>query len=424
MPENFNLPAKKEKNMEINGGRRKKGRCSGKFYINMKTISILGSTGSIGKSTLDVVAGNPGRFKVAALAAGNNILELESQIRTFKPDIVAVFDESAAESLKKKNLPVDVLAGEDGLKEVSVLAGVDMVVSAIVGSAGLMPTYEAVKAGKDIALATKEALVMAGGIIMSEASRRGVSILPVDSEHSAVFQCLDGRNREEVGKIILTASGGSFLRKSVSELDSVTPSEALKHPNWNMGRKITIDSATLMNKGLEVIEAYWLFNMPLEKIGVVLHPQSIIHSMVEFIDGSIIAQMSVPDMKGPISYALSYPDRFGGVLPVLNLAEIRELTFEEPDSEKYPALSLTYDALRAGGTMPCVLNAANEVAVEAFLEEKIPFTGISRVVSDTMTEHKVLKGEQIDEIMNASDWAKQKAAEIIEMYDEKSIRKV
>lgn len=390
----------------------------------MKTISILGSTGSIGKSTLEVVDKNPGRFKVAALAAGNNVLELESQIRTFKPDIVALYDESAAECLRRKKLPVDVRAGEEGLKEVSVLAGVDMVVSAIVGSAGLMPTYEAVKAGKDIALATKEALVMAGGIIMSEASRRGVSIIPVDSEHSAVFQCLDGRKKEEVRKIILTASGGSFLRKNVSELDSVTPSEALKHPNWSMGKKITIDSATLMNKGLEVIEAHWLFNMPLEKIGVVLHPQSIIHSMVEFIDGSIIAQMSVPDMKGPISYALSYPERFGGVLPGLNLAEIKELTFEEPDTEKYPALSLTYEALRAGGTMPCVLNAANEVAVGAFLEEKIPFTGISRIVSDTMTEHKVLKGERMDEILNVSEWAKRKAAEIIEMHNGKPIKKI
>ena len=320
----------------------------------MKKLSILGSTGSIGKNTLEVVSKNPDRFKVAALAAGNNILELESQINTFNPDVVAVFDESAAESLKKKNLPVDVLSGEKGMKHVSTLKDVDIVVSAIVGSAGLIPTYEAVKAGKNIALATKEALVMAGGIIMSEASRKGVSIIPVDSEHSAVFQCLDGRNMKEVERIILTASGGSFLRKSVSELDAVTPAEALKHPNWNMGKKITIDSATLMNKGLEVIEAYLLFNMPLEKIGVVLHPQSIIHSMVEFIDRSVIAQMSVPDMKGPISYALSYPERVGGVLPALNLAEIKELTFEEPDTEKYPSLSLAYDALRAGGTMPCV----------------------------------------------------------------------
>jgi 1-deoxy-D-xylulose-5-phosphate reductoisomerase len=250
---------------------------------------------------------------------------------------------------------------------------------------------------------------------MSEASKRGVSIIPVDSEHSAVFQCLEGRNMQEVEKIILTASGGAFRNKSVSELDSVTPAEALKHPNWEMGKKITIDSATLMNKGLEVIEAFWLFNVPLEKIDVILHPQSIIHSMVKFIDGSVIAQMSVPDMKGPISYALSYPDRLGNVLPSLDLAEIKELTFEEPDMKKYPSLSLTFDALRAGGTMPCVLNAANEIAVDAFLEEKIPFTGISSVVSDTMAEHEVLSGETIEEVINVSNWARQKTLEIIDM---------
>jgi 1-deoxy-D-xylulose-5-phosphate reductoisomerase len=248
---------------------------------------------------------------------------------------------------------------------------------------------------------------------MSEAARRGVSILPVDSEHSAVFQCLDGRDMEEVEKIILTASGGAFRSKSVQELRNVTPAEALKHPNWDMGKKITIDSATLMNKGLEVIEAFWLFNVPIEKIGVILHPQSIIHSMVKFIDGSVLSQMSVPDMKGPISYALSYPERFAHVLPSLDLSEIKELTFEEPDMNKYPSLALTYDALRAGGTMPCVLNAANEIAVESFLNEKIPFMDIPRVVSDTMNDHRVIKGETIEEVIDASEWAKQKAKEIV-----------
>ncbi len=381
----------------------------------MKRLSVLGSTGSIGKNTLEVVAKNPDKFKIAALAVRNNIDELESQINTFRPDVVAVFDESSAESLRAKNPSVKILAGEEGLKEVVTLENVDTVVSAIVGSAGLVPTYEAIKAGKDIALATKEALVMAGKLVMSEASKRGVRIIPVDSEHSAVFQCLEGRNMQEVEKIILTASGGAFLRKSVSELDSVTPAAALKHPNWEMGKKITIDSATLMNKGLEVIEAFWLFNVPLEKIDVILHPQSIIHSMVKFIDGSVIAQMSVPDMKGPISYALSYPDRLGDVLPALDLAEIKELTFEEPDMKKYPSLSLTFDALRAGGTMPCVLNAANEIAVDAFLEEKIPFTGISSVVSDTMAEHEVLGGETIEEVINVSNWARRKTLEIIDL---------
>ncbi len=379
----------------------------------MKRLSILGSTGSIGKNTLEVISGHADRFRVAALAARNNIGELESQIKAFRPDVVAVLDEPAAEDLKKKGLPVDVLAGEEGIVRAAVLEGVDMVVSAIAGSAGLVPTHAAIQAGKDIALATKETLVMAGDIIMSEASEKGVSIIPVDSEHSAVFQCLDGRDMNEVERLILTASGGAFLRSSVSELESVTPSDALQHPNWDMGRKITIDSATMMNKGLEVIEACWLFNMPFEKIDVLLHPQSIIHSMVEFIDGSVIAQMSVPDMKGPIAYALSYPGRLGDILPPLKLAEIRELTFEEPDHSKYPALSLTYEALRAGGTMPCVLNAANEVAVEAFLEERIPFTGITGVVSDTMAEHRVLKARNIEEVLNVSEWARHKAREII-----------
>jgi 1-deoxy-D-xylulose-5-phosphate reductoisomerase len=380
----------------------------------LKKLSILGSTGSIGKNTLEVISSHRDRFKVVALAAGNNIEMLEAQIIEFRPDVAAVFDEAAAEELKKKNLPVEILEGQKGMIDVATLDSVGTVVSAISGSAGLVPTYEAIKNGKNIALATKEALVMAGKIIMAEASERGVNIIPVDSEHSAVFQCLDGRDIEEVEKIMLTASGGPFLKRGPDELKNVTPAEALNHPNWDMGRKITIDSATLMNKGLEVIEAYWLFNVPVEKIGVVLHPQSIIHSMVRFIDGSVIAQMSVPDMKGPISYALSYPERLGKVLPTLDLAEIRELTFEEPDVKRFPSLAITYDALRAGGTMPCVLNAANEAAVEAFLDERIPFTDIFRVVSDTMAEHEVSDGETIEEVINVSEWAKEKAKEVIE----------
>jgi 1-deoxy-D-xylulose-5-phosphate reductoisomerase len=379
----------------------------------LKRLSILGSTGSIGRNTLEVISGHPDRFRVAALAAGNNIKVLESQINEFKPEIVAVYDHSAAEDLRRKNLSVKVLEGNEGLIEAATLESADMVVSAIVGSAGLVPTHAAILAGKDIALATKEALVMAGEIVMAEASSRGVSILPVDSEHNAVFQCLDGRERKEIEKIILTASGGAFVRKDAAELDSVTPADALNHPNWEMGRKITIDSATLMNKGLEVIEAYWLFNFPLEKIDVILHPQSIIHSMVKFIDGSVIAHMSHPDMKGPISYALSYPERFGDVLPALNFADIEELTFENPDNGKYPALDLAYEAIRAGGTMPCVMNAANEVAVDAFLKERIKFTDITRVVSDTMTAHSVLKCGSIEEIINVSERAGQKAMDII-----------
>lgn len=379
----------------------------------MKRLSILGSTGSIGKNTLEVVSRAPDAFKIVALTARNNIRLLESQIEQFRPEVVAVFDKSEADRLRSKKLPVKILSGEEGMIEAATLESVDMVVSAIAGSAGLMPTLAAVKAGKTIALATKEALVMAGKIIMAEALKRGVRIIPVDSEHSAIFQCLNGRDIEEVKRIILTASGGAFLNRSASELEGVTPEDALNHPNWDMGRKITIDSATLMNKGLEVIEAYWLFNVPVEKIDVIIHPQSIVHSMVEFIDGSILAQMSVPDMKGPISYALSYPHRSKSVMPALSLADVAKLTFKKPDHEKYPSLSLTYDALKRGGTMPCVLNSSNEAAVEAFLNKKISFTAITRVVSKTMSEHSVLKGETIEEVLSASNWARQRAEEII-----------
>jgi len=380
----------------------------------LKRLSILGSTGSIGKSTIEVINNHPDKFKVVGLAAKNNVQLLQSQIQLLKPEVVAVFDESAALTLRKMDLPVEILSGVRGLVRVATLENADMVVSAVVGSAGLVPTYEALKAGKDVALATKEALVMAGSIVISEAAKRGVRIIPVDSEHSAVFQCLDGRDISEVDKIILTASGGPFLRKNISELDTITPDDALKHPTWDMGRKISIDSATLMNKGLEVIEACRLFNMPPEKVEVVIHPQSIIHSMVKFIDGSIMAQMSVPDMKGPISYALSYPQRFAEVLPALNLSDVGELTFEAPDMKKHPSLSLSYDAIRTGGTMPCVLNAANEIAVEAFLDRRISFSSIPRVVSLTMAGHRVLMADTIEEIIKVSDWAKMKAAEIVE----------
>ncbi len=355
----------------------------------------------------------PERFKVSGLAVMSNTDLLELQISTLKPDVVAVYDEAAADKLRKKKPPVEVLSGEAGVIEVAKLDAADMVLSAIVGSAGLMPTLSAIQAGKEIALANKEALVMAGEIIMAEASERGVKILPVDSEHSAIFQCLSGRKMDEVRRLILTASGGSFLNKKKEELDDVTPEEALNHPNWDMGRKITIDSATLMNKGLEVIEAFWLFGLPVEQIGVVIHPQSIIHSMVELVDGGIIAQMSVPDMKGAISYAMSYPDRLDDIMPALNFAELGGLTFEEPDMDKYRSLALAFDALKAGGTMPAVLNTANEVAVEAFLGGRIPFTGISRLVSDTMDAHKVTGSSSIEEVLAASDWAKKKAAELI-----------
>jgi 1-deoxy-D-xylulose-5-phosphate reductoisomerase len=379
----------------------------------LKNISVLGSTGSIGRATLEVVRSLPARFKVVGLAAKNNIGLLESQVNAFQPEVIVVSDEAAGRELKKKNLPVEILTGEKALEEIATISHVDMVVSAIVGSAALMPTYAAIRAGKDVALASKETLVMAGSIIMSEASKKGVGVIPVDSEHSAIFQCLNGRKAHEVQKIILTASGGAFLRKDLSELEKVTPAEALRHPNWLMGKKITIDSATLMNKGLEVIEAHWLFGLPSERISVVLHPQSIVHSMVEFIDGSILAQMSVPDMKGPISYALSYPERLGDVLPPIDLSKIKMLTFEEPDRKKYRCLGLSYDALKAGGTMPCVLNAANEVAVEAFLNKRILFTEIPDIVLRTMSQHKISDCKTIGDIMGASNWARKKSEDLI-----------
>jgi 1-deoxy-D-xylulose-5-phosphate reductoisomerase len=379
----------------------------------VRNISVLGSTGSIGRATLDIVSCFPERFKVIGLAARKNIDLLESQIKTHKPEIVAVFDEDAGRKLRQKNLPAQIVTGQKGLEKVATVEQADMIVSAVMGSDALIPTYSAISAGKDIALASKESLVMAGAIIMAEAAKRGVKIIPVDSEHNAIFQCLNGRKQHEVQKIILTASGGAFLKKNITELKSVTPEEALKHPNWSMGKKITIDSATLMNKGLEVIEAHWLFGLPAEKIKVVLHPQSIVHSMVEFIDGSVIAQMSVPDMRGPISYALSFPKRLGNVLPSLDLTKVKELTFEDLDWNKYKSLSLTYSALKTGGTMPSVLNAANEIAVEAFLNKRILFTDIPELVLKTMSQHSVSDGKTIEDVIRASEWAKGKTEELI-----------
>ena len=380
----------------------------------MKQIALLGSTGSIGTSTLDVVKRFPERFSVVGLAAGSNRELLEKQIKEYKPQVVAVFDEEKAEELKKKNLPVKIVSGASGLVEVATLPEVDTVLSAIVGSAGLVPTFEAIKAKKNIALANKEALVMAGSLMMNEASKRDVAILPVDSEHSAIFQCLNSGKQQEIKKIILTASGGPFRSKSCAELEHVTTEEALKHPNWAMGKKITIDSATLMNKALEVIEARWLFDIPPQKIAVIIHPQSIIHSMVEYIDGSIIAQMSIPDMRGPIAYALSYPERLGDIMPSLNLASVGNLTFEEPDREKYPSLSMAFRAIDAGGTMPSVLNAANEVAVDAFLEKKIAFLDIFAVVAETMDKHKLRPCTSIQEVLAAAEWARKESMKMID----------
>lgn len=378
--------------------------------MKKKKLSILGSTGSIGVSTLQVVERYPERFKILGLTAGQNRVLLEEQIERFKPYVVSLSDEGAAGELKKKRSGLDILSGVEGLIGVATIPEVDMVVSALVGAVGLVPTMSAIRAGKDIALANKETLVMAGDIVMKEAYERGIKILPIDSEHSAIFQCIQGHRHEDIKKLILTASGGPFLNLSTTMLKKVTPQEALKHPNWKMGPKITIDSATLMNKGLEVIEAHYLFGIDVDRINILLHPQSLIHSAVEFKDGSIIAQMSLPDMKGPISYALSYPERLESDMPSLDLAAAGSLTFIEPDPERFPCLILAYAAIREGGTLPAVLSAANEVAVELFLENRIEFIDIPAIIKETMDDHKssgvYRHRPELDDILDADRWAR------------------
>jgi len=353
----------------------------------MKNIVILGSTGSIGRSALDVISRHPDRFRVVGLTANRNHGLLLEQMERFRPLAVAV-PEGAAALGPARYSPVEVLEGEDGLAAVASMGGADFVISAIVGYAGLGPTLAAIRAGKDIGLANKETLVVAGEIVIGEARRSGSRILPVDSEHSAVFQCLEAADRNFLNKIILTASGGPFVGKTPEELEGMTPADALKHPSWSMGRKITVDSATLMNKGLEVIEARYLFGVEPESIEVLIHPQSVVHSMVEFRDGSLLAQLSVPDMRGAIAYALSYPERLDAVVPSLDLAAVGSLTFRRPDLVSFPCLSYAFDALREGGTMPAVLNAANEAAVEAFLEGRIGFNDIPAIIKKTMDAHE------------------------------------
>lgn len=377
----------------------------------IKNISILGSTGSIGNSTLDVIASNPDKFKVIGLTACENIDKLEVQIRRFKPSVVSIASEKSAIVLKDrcKDLKIEIYSGVEGLIRVSTLPDADIVVSAIAGSAGLIPTLAAVKAGKTIALANKETMVMAGEIITKEAQKNGVRILPVDSEHSAIFQVMHGSRWEDVHKVILTASGGPFLKYSAEEKEKVSVKEALNHPIWNMGAKVTIDSATLMNKGLEVIEAKWLFNISINQISVLIHPQSIVHSLVEFRDGSMMAQIGVPDMRIPIAYALSYPERLDLMMARLDLAGIGALTFGNPDMKRFPCLSYAFDAIREGGTMPAVMNSANEVAVRAFLQERIGFLDIERVVGDSMDKHKVMRIDTLEDVLHADKWAREEA---------------
>ena len=381
----------------------------------MRSLTILGSTGSIGLSTLDVVRQHPEKFSVSCLAAGQDVTVLAGQIKEFMPDAVSVKDAESAKKLEAllEDYKPEILYGVEGASTIAAADGSDMVVSAIVGAAGLVPTVNAIKAGKHIALANKETLVVAGQLVSDLVKKHNVLLLPVDSEHSAIFQSLEGHRTEDVERIILTASGGPFRNTAAEELKNVRLEQALKHPQWSMGAKITIDSATMMNKGLEVIEAHWLFNMPAEKIGVVVHPQSIIHSMVEYIDGCVIAQLGSPDMRAPIAYALSYPERCESGIQKLDLIKIGTLTFEEPDMIRFPALSLAFDALKAGRTYPAVLNAANEIAVAAFLDKKIGFTDIAATVEKTMQAHQAYTPVELDEYLQADRWARETAQKFI-----------
>lgn len=375
-----------------------------------KTLSILGSTGSIGTSTLDIVSQFEERFSVKALAAHTNIDLLANQIQRFKPELAVVKDEHHANRLKEKlprNFSVEIVYGQDGYQHAAAFTGVDMVVGAMVGAAGLLPTLAAIEAGKDVALANKETLVMAGELVMAKAMAKGVNLFPVDSEHSAIFQCLNGNRRVDLEKILLTASGGPFRQLAAEKFAEIRPQDALNHPNWSMGNKITIDSATLMNKGLEVIEAKWLFSVEHEQIEVVVHPQSIVHSMVAYKDGSVMAQLGIPDMKGAIALALSFPERLALRQPIPDFNGLGSLTFEKPDLDRFPCLGLAFKACELGGTMPAVLNAANEVAVEAFLKNKIPFTAISRVIQDVMENHDRLPSVDLGTILNADYWARE-----------------
>ena len=376
----------------------------------MKYLTILGSTGSIGRNALKIVEMFPERFAVKALAAKKDTELLARQIEQFEPEIAVVFDERCAFELKSK-LPatsgVEVLYGKDGYIAAATHDAVDMVLSAVVGAAGLMPTLAAIEAGKNIALANKETLVMAGDIVIKRAVAKGVRILPVDSEHSAIFQCIAGNRPQDLDRIILTASGGPFLKRPANEFIKIEPAEALNHPTWQMGKKVTIDSATLMNKGLEVIEAKCLFGVSQDRIEVLIHPQSVIHSMVSYKDGAVMAQLGIPDMKGAIAYAMSYPQRLALQQSLPDFARMGALTFEPPDLEKFPCLALAYQAGKIGETLPAVLNAANEVAVQAFLKHRISFVKIPEIIRETMERHTVVNDPSLDDILEADRWARE-----------------
>ena len=383
----------------------------------MKKLVILGSTGSIGTNTLDIVSKFPGKFHVIGMTAGTNVDKLEEQVRTFGPAMVAMSDEAAAQQLRArcKGLPTKVLGGTEGLVQTATMPKADLVISAIVGGAGLLPTLAAIKAGKSIALANKEPMVMAGRLMQEEARKANVRIFPIDSEHSALFQSMEGHRIADIRRLILTASGGPLWDLTTEQMKDVTPEEALQHPNWKMGPKITIDSATLMNKGLEVVEARWLFDIPASQIEVLIHRESIIHSLVEYSDRSVIAQLGLPDMRTPIAYAMNYPERVPLELPSLNLAEIGRLSFCAPDDARFPCLRFGYEALTTGGTMPAVLNAANEIAVQAFLDRRIGFLGIAATIRRTMDAHIPREILTLEDALQADVWARGYASGIVEV---------
>jgi 1-deoxy-D-xylulose-5-phosphate reductoisomerase len=382
----------------------------------MKQISLIGSTGSIGKSTLSVVEHLPDRFSIFALTANSAVDVLADQVAAFRPQVVVITDAACVEPFRRhcheKSIAVpEIAVGREGLRQVTAASLVDIVVSAAVGAAGLWPTYTAVAAGKIVALANKEAMVVAGELLRKTAAVTGAQIIPIDSEHCAVDQCLRSGQRGEVHRLILTASGGPFRETSSERFPHVTPEEALKHPTWRMGKRITVDSATLMNKGLEVIEARWLFDMPSKKIDIMVHPQSIIHSMVEFVDGSIVAQLGTADMRQPIQYALTYPERIASPVARLDWMTVPRLDFSPPDRQKFPCISLAYDAIDAGGTAPSVLNAADEIAVEAFLERRIAFTDIPELIRTTLDAHSRQNGSSLESIVEADRWAREFASQ-------------
>lgn len=377
-----------------------------------KRIAILGSTGSIGTQTLQVIAERPDQFEVVALTAGRNTALLSEQIERFRPRVVSVSEEADAAKLQRDFPDVQVEYGEGGMITAAAHANADMLITAVLGSAGLAPTLAAIKSGIPIGLANKETLISAGHLVMAEAQQRGVPIIPVDSEHSAIFQCLNGERREEIHKLIITASGGSFRDRTRDELKDVTVEQALQHPNWSMGAKITIDSATMVNKGLEVIEAHWLFDIPYERIEVVIHPESIVHSMIEFVDTSIIAQLGNPDMRVPIQYALTYPERLAGPFRPLDLVQAGSLHFRAMDEERFPCIRMAYECGKQGGTMPAVYSAANEVAVARFLQGDITFLQIEDIISEVLERHSPVMSPDLETVLAVDRWARQEAAKL------------